>query len=268
MAIQANASTEVVVGAGFKLYTGISEFKVIAVNPTMDELHALGIMVQSEPKYQVLIKEKEVQKIVFWLKNADTSVSCEFLVNPGPWKSSTGKVKVLNIIGQDQWLVQNADGTFDTSNLPTFIKEADTFYVIPRGLDRVTDFIKAWANVADGDEVKLDTIPQLEKGNVNELKQLVKALQNNTVRVLVYVREGKYPAIYTEHFGRVNPKRDDLFLKAMASSDYGQVKGEYTIEWQEYVPGALTADPITDTTSGDDWTMPESPLSGDDDPFK
>ena len=268
MAIQANASSEVVISAGLKLYTGISEFKVVAVNPTLDELHALGIMLQSEPKYQVTIKETEVQKIVFWLKNEDTSISCEFLVNPGPWKSSTGKTKVFNIIGQDQWLVQGADGKFDTSNLPSFIKETDTFYVIPRGLDKVTNFIKAWANVADGDEVKLDTIPQLEKGDVRELKQLVKALQNNTVRALVYVRDGKYPAVYTEYFGRVNPKRDDLFLKAMAS-DYGQVKGEYTIQWQEYVPGALTADPVTDTTIGDDWVMPDLPLGGDDDdPFK
>ena len=48
MAIKSNASTESVQGEGMKLYSGLSNFNIIAVNPTMAELHALDINVKSE----------------------------------------------------------------------------------------------------------------------------------------------------------------------------------------------------------------------------
>ena len=43
MAIESNAS-EVAVGSALKQFTGISEFNVVAVNPTLEKLHELGIM--------------------------------------------------------------------------------------------------------------------------------------------------------------------------------------------------------------------------------
>jgi hypothetical protein len=270
MAIKANSSNEAVVGAGQKLYTGISEFKVIMVNPDLETLNKNGVMLQKEPSYTVNFGENDLTKIVLWLENADTKVSCEFLVSPGPWTSKKGKIKCLNRLGQDQWLVEE-DGKFDTSNLPDWIKEPETFYPIPRGLDKLTDFVRAWANVADGDEIMLETISDLEKGKVKEIKDLITALKDNTVRVLVYVRDGKYMASYTEHFGRVNPKRDDLFIKAM-SGEYGAIKGDYSIEWKEYTPGVVSPDPVTSDNSDADWNMPETLLVGteafEDDPFK
>ena len=52
MAIESNAS-EVAVSSALKLFTGISEFNVVAVNPTLEKLHELGIMLQTEPNYEV-----------------------------------------------------------------------------------------------------------------------------------------------------------------------------------------------------------------------
>ena len=240
MAIQSNPSDQAVV-SGLKLFTGIGEFKVVAVNPTLEQLHGMNVMLQSEPKYDVEINGDNFKKIVFWLRNEDVTTSCEILVTPGEWVSQSGKVKCYNRIGQDQWLEKGPDGSFDTSNCPEWIKEKDTFYAIPRGMDTVTEFVKAWANVENGGEIKLDTVDKVANGDVKELRELVKVLANNSVRALVYVRDEKYQAVYTRHFGRVNPKRNDLFIKEM-NKDYGAVKGEYTIEWQKYEPSEIQAD--------------------------
>ena len=64
MAIQSNASTEEVVG-GIKTFSGLTNVKVITVNPTMAELHALDINVKQEPNYEVTIGEENYNKVVF-----------------------------------------------------------------------------------------------------------------------------------------------------------------------------------------------------------
>ena len=68
MAIQSNASTEEVMG-GIKTFSGLTNVKVIAVNPTLAELHAIGINVKQEPNYKVEFSGEEYNKIVFWLNN-------------------------------------------------------------------------------------------------------------------------------------------------------------------------------------------------------
>ena len=58
MAIQSNASTEEVVG-GIKTYSGLTNVKVMAVNPTMRELHDMDINVKQEPNYKVEFSGEE-----------------------------------------------------------------------------------------------------------------------------------------------------------------------------------------------------------------
>lgn len=82
MAIQSNNSTEEVVGSGIKLYSGISNFKVIAVNPTMADLHALDIKVKQEPNYYVEMNNEDYFKVCFWIKNEDLTTRFDiFLQN-------------------------------------------------------------------------------------------------------------------------------------------------------------------------------------------
>ena len=269
MAIQSNSSEEEVAGGGVRLYTGITAMSVVAVNPTLDELHEMGVMFQSEPNYTVDFGDGEVQKVVLWLKNEDISVPMEILITPGPWKSKTGKYKWLNSQGQETWAEENSNGTIDESSLMDWYKNPESCYKVARGADTLTDFVKVWANVAPGDEVQLDTLDKIEKGNMAELKTLIKALANNKLRVLVYVRDGKYQGVYTRHFGRLLPERNDLFLKAM-NQDYGQVKGEYSIEWQTYSPGVLTPDSVdspNEITEESDWLDTEKETVDDEMPF-
>jgi len=271
MAIKSNTSEEEVAGGDIKLYTGIIPMKVLAVNPTLAELHGMDIMFQKEPKYQVQFEGNDgpTTKVVFWLGNEDTKVPLEILVIPGLWKSKTGKVKWLNISGDDLWSEIREDGTPNPDHMKEWHKDTDTFYPCPRGIDTLTNFVKAWANVASGDEVKLETVKEISKGDVSELRELIKVLKGNSVRVLVYVRDGKYQAVYTEHFGRLRPERNDLFTKAMGGNPpYSQIDGEFSLPWQVYSPGVVVPDEnstsITeDVPTEEDWLADEPPVDQD-----
>jgi hypothetical protein len=51
------------------------------------------------------------------------------------------------------------------------------------------------------------------------------------------------------------------------NQDYGQVKGEYSIEWGEYKPGVLTPDPVGSTTEiseDSDWLAEPAGVAEDD----
>ena len=267
MAVKQNASDQEVAGGGIKLYTGITPMSVLAVNPTLTELHAMDLQFQKEPKYAVDFGKGPVQKAVIWLGNEETKVPLEILITAGPWKSGKNdKYKWYNISGQDVWTEVQADGTPNPANFRDWHQDTDTFYQIPRGIDTLTDFVKAWANVASGDECKLDTIDAICQGDMSEIREMIKAFAANQVRVLVYVRDGKYQGIYSEHFGRLRPERNDLFTKAMgANLPYSQVPGEFSLPWQTYTPGVATPDAPAagageEIPTDEDWLKDGDPL--------
>ena len=88
------------------------------------------------------------------------------------------------------------------------------------------NFTKAWANVANGDEAYFDSIAKIVKGDITEVKALVKLLEGNEVRLLVGVKDGKYQTVYTKVFGRVKPQRDDSLLRSL-NDDYGAFNAEF-----------------------------------------
>ena len=68
MAIKSNSSEQEVTGGGIKLYSGLSNFNVIAINPTMTELHALGINVKTDPNYYVRLDSFQKEQEIISLK--------------------------------------------------------------------------------------------------------------------------------------------------------------------------------------------------------
>ena len=108
MAIESNASTEVVQGGGIQLYSGISNFKVIAVNPTMAELHALDINVKSEPNYALSTSFGDRTKVTFWLQNDDITTKLDILISPEVRETKAGgKFQWINSTGQTTWADEN-----------------------------------------------------------------------------------------------------------------------------------------------------------------
>ena len=210
MAIQSNASTEEVMG-GMKTFSGLTNVKVIAVNPTLAELHAVGINVKQEPNYNITMGDEEYKKIVFWLENSDGNFKLEILMQPKERVSQTGKYQWMNNIGQSTW--SEEEPTYEW-----WKKEGQRKAYT--GEETLINFVKAWANVASGDEVSFDSMPAIANGTLSEVKSLISSLHTNEVRVLIGVKDDKYQQVYTKHFGRIKPQRDDLFVRAL-NDDYG-----------------------------------------------
>ena len=248
MAIKSNQSTEEVVGGGIQLYSGLSNFNVIAVNPTLDELHELGIMLKSEPNYYVEFSGEEYFKLTFWIKNEDLTTRFEILMNSNPRVSQSGKHQWLNNAGQSTW----------SNNAPTYDwwKTEGSRHAFT-GEETLISFAKAWANVANGDDVYFESIDKIVKGDVAEVKALAKVLSGNQIRLLIGVKDGKYQSVYTKVFGRIKPERDDLFVKNL-NDEYGTFNAEFdtTLAWGPFSPQLSLVTPDAEDDSpeeGDDW---------------
>ena len=159
MAIQSNASTQEVVG-GIKTFSGLTNVNVVAVNPTMAELHAMDINVKQEPSYDVAFSDQEFKKIAFWVANEDGNFKLEILVNSTYKESKTGKFQWINSIGQVTW-------SEDAPSYDWWKSEGQRKAYT--GEETLINFAKAWANVASGDEVSFDTISAIADGDVTEI---------------------------------------------------------------------------------------------------
>jgi len=262
MAIQSNASTEEVVG-GIKTFSGLTNVTVKAVNPTMAELHAMDINVKQEPNYTVEFSGESYNKVVFWLSNSDGNFKLEILMQNKPKVSQNGKFQWMNNIGQSTWSEEAPSYEWWKSEGQ---RKAFT------GEETLINFVKAWANVASGDEVYFDTISAIANGDLAEIKTLVSSLSTNEARVLIGVKDDKYQQVYTKYFGRVKPQRDDLFIKAL-NDDYGSFNADFNadLKWGTHVATATLVTPDTIKEEEDWTTSPEVVTNGrttdDDLPF-
>lgn len=235
MAIQSNSSDVQVAGGGIPLFTGIAPVKVVAVNPNLGELASIGVNMKTEPNYSVDMGDK-TGKLCFWIHNDQHNFTTRLEILTGKehrGASQTGKHQVTNKYGQVTW-AENPDST------PDWFKNEGVRRMYP-GEEILINFIKAWANIPNDGECSFDTIDAIMQGDVTELKSLVTALKENKLRVLLGVKDGKYQNVYNRHFGRLKPKRDNLFVNAL-NDDYGAFKAEYNadLQLQPYSPELVT----------------------------
>ena len=262
MAFVTNSSEqEVASGGGAPLYVGIAPVKVIAVNPNLDQLKAIGINATKDPQYiGVNVGSDEYNKIVLWVEHSgepNFKTKLEFLVKAEAKVSQSGKTQWTNNIGQFAYAESKASEAYD------WFKDEGVRKAF-NGEERLVDFIKAYANVASGDNCYLETWKQVASGDVKELRELFDALPDNKIRVLLGVKDEKYQQVYMKHFGRLKPLRDDLFVKSL-NDDYGAFKAEYntTLLLEPYVPATISPDadnnasPASMETAGadDEWDM-------------
>jgi hypothetical protein len=238
MAIASNDSSVEVGGGGIPLYCGVATVNVIAVNPTLGELHSLGINVKSEQNYTgILMGERVLNKLTFWVRNAEHEFTTRFdiLVQPEERpESRTGKYQWINKFGQTAWGTENPSTQYEW-----FKNEGVRRSYV--GEEMLIDFMRAWANVGRDGECAIDDIAAVTSGDVTELKQYVSSLKENRLRLLMGVKDDKYQTVYTKHFGREKPRRDDLFIKAL-NEDYGDFRAEYDpndLTLKKWEPGVV-----------------------------
>jgi hypothetical protein len=156
--------------------------------------------------------------------------------------------------GKNQWMNSTGQSTW-SEDIPTYDwwKNPDTSRKVYTGEETLINFIKAWANVAYGDEVTFDTMDKIVKGDTTELKALVSMLAENQVRLLIGVKDGKYQSVYLKNFGRVKPQRDDFFVRNL-NDDYGSFNAEFNtdLEWGTFTPQLAIVTPDEETVSEKD----------------
>jgi len=252
MAIQSNSSDVQVAGGGIPLYSGIAPVRVVAVNPNLGELASIGVNMRSEPQYEVSMGDK-TGKLVFWIHNDEFNFTTRFDIlvgNQHRKESATGKFQITNKYGQVTWAT-------NPNTAPDWFKKEDVRRTYP-GEETLINFIKAWANIPNDGECSFDTIDKIVNGEVDEIKTLITSLKDNKLRVMLGVKDDKYQAVYTRHFGRLKPQRDQLFVKSL-NDEYGTFNADYNsdLKLQPYSPELVAPTETAETpaeTADDLWS--------------
>lgn len=215
MAFNSNDSGTAVVKEG-KLFTGLRNMKVIAINPNKAEMEELGYKPQNEPVYitdgEPLvsggIEKSKKLRLDFFLQGEGEvegeSVRAKiafFLENKPRLNKAGTKAEWINDAARTAWGTPQA--------APDTLKwfEAATARACKIGEGDVHLFLVNWLNIQPGDEAKLDNFDALFDGNYSELRQILGANINNEVKILLTVRDGKYQSVYNRYFDRASNKR-------------------------------------------------------------
>lgn len=222
MSVKTNDSSVQVTGS---LWTGLANMTIIAINPTKDQLIALGRNPQKEPEYlsSDTTTGKAKFRIDFFVKEEtgkfQNKVTFFMEDRPAMNKEAT-KSQYTNSVGQFSW----PKGTETTPNYAWF--KMDGLRPAFVGEQVLMDFIRAYANVDIKDACTLDTIANIVKGDLTEINNLWKSIPTNKVKTLNGVKDGKYQDTYTKYFGRPYQNNFEAWKKALAA-EYGEFKADF-----------------------------------------
>lgn len=144
---------EISEGGSRKLFTGVENFKVVAVNPTKAELEVIyGRELNYDPEYTGTTTvsdgdgEREVKQIRldFYLSNEDSTnpinTKASFYVADTYHKAQTGTVKVINDFGRTTWMAkEDITAGAPPSNMQWYSMSG--VKVAKRGEEEVIDFL-------------------------------------------------------------------------------------------------------------------------------
>jgi hypothetical protein len=141
-----------------KLYMGVENFSVVAVNPTKQELIDMGINAQEEPSYVTTVerevdgvkKELDAVSVRIFLDNNDANnrirTQVNYMIIKDYKMSSTGKYLVLNKYGASTWLEEDYINASEMpANMQWYVNEGVKKAFIGEPL--LIDFIKALYNL-------------------------------------------------------------------------------------------------------------------------
>lgn len=176
------------------LRTGWAESRVIAVNPTADELEKIGIAAEEEPNYQ---KEKDGETITwidFWMEELKTGYKYKrtFFLQDTPAKTSpkedqkdfVEKTQYVNQIGDNAWAVNKKELKEGFLKFRKKVKGSDeyeiggdkVFRVAKKGEADLMTFIKMWMSGCDFRDEETNILLDMKKifnGNFKEIKEQV-----------------------------------------------------------------------------------------------
>lgn len=253
MGFNPNSSDKQVVQEG-KLYTGLANMKVVAINPNKAQMEAMGLKPQAEPVYATIEEGVKKLRLDFYLAHPEQPIRSKiaFFLEDKQRTDKTGmKGEWINNFGRTAW------GTTDSAPADKKWFDAKTARRCKVGEADLHNFLINLLNISPNDEAKLDNFDALFVGNYTELRGVLSNFKDNVIRVLLTVRDGKYQSVYNKYFDRATNKRTNYWeahIKAQSEAGYPP-KEDYqnSFTFQEWKEPAVKADaPATEAPKSDD----------------
>jgi hypothetical protein len=259
-----------------KRFTGIIPYRIVALNPTLEELHKLGYTyLTQEPVYTT---DDGGLRLDFMLENASgmdylengALVNSGKLVNkhsiflkPGNQGSSTGKVMIVNDLLQHSWST-DLETLMSNERMEWFSKNHNIRVAKEGEVDLLVLFrtlcgLSLGSKEKSADEVKFKTTwAEILNGNLTELRgYITQAFKSgNGVTFLQGVKttpEGKmYSTLYTKHIQTATNKQTKMFEKALADYTPNNFDYQDSLKFQLYT-GTSTPKADAAQTVKSDW---------------
>lgn len=248
----------------FKLYKGVAAFNIVAVNPTKKELEELqGRELDKDPEYKGKTDDGiDTMRVVFYAKtNPEAKVNngielllpISFMLTKSTRVGQTsGKIQVIDKYGRTAWATKEELSSKTVPQYANGPANIDKNYrAIYQGEEQLVNFLIQWLNIpnpadykdgkwvmkANPEDSEVDlNMEALFKGDVTELKDLIKLAPNFLVKAAVGIRttdEGKqYQAVFTRMFVKnavTNYSKLDAAITEFQSNG-GAANVEYSVE--------------------------------------
>lgn len=231
---QFDAGSEV---SNYKLFTGLTDVQVVAINPTKEEAESLGISMKNDPVYVSTDDTSGNRKVRLdiYVKSEDSDRidKMAFFMEDTTKTSSAGNTQFINDYGVSCY----ASSIESATEGYQWFKATGARPAIS-GEPEVIDFLKALLNVGRDAIAKLDNVKALFTGNVSELKEIFKKFSDRKVQVLYFVRENDgnwYQGIYSRYFSRANNKTTKYWEKHFENST-NKPNYQNSFRFQEFNP--------------------------------
>jgi len=218
-------------GVAFKRYIGVAPVKVVAINPTMEQLNALGYRTTEPITYlsktddgvDQLKIDVVVKTVAEKCNGIEATFKVPFTLRKRYVKGATsGKYKIMDNYGRTAWATKEeieakqvpsyANGPANIDKDYSVLLEGEEllnlFARAYLGIPNVTKFVNGAPagmidNPADA-EGKLENVKNYFTGNIDELKDTIALAPNNWIKILVGVRttpdNKQYQTVFARDF--------------------------------------------------------------------
>lgn len=239
-------------GVGVKLYTGLYDCNVLAVNPTVTEAEKLGITIKEDTTYVSTAEEGHTKvRLDFWVKvnPIDKITKLTFFLEDLVKPSQAGNTQFINDFGVATYGV-----SLDSIKANEKMKWYNTETAVPAlvGQADLVDFIKAWLSIGKDTVAKIDNVAKLYKGDVSDLKALIAKYGDRQVQLLLHIKETDgmfYQNVYNRFFGRAKSTNYKFWTKTL---DGATINYQNSFVQQEFNPLAVKSGASTSDAPVDD----------------
>ena len=249
-----------------KLFTGIAPIKIVAVNPTREQIAALyevDVEKVKEPNYFT----EDSTRIDFFYKNHESLVTpllgkFALFLSAQTRVSQSGKTQYIDNHSKVTWADSLGDLSERNSKLADYNKlKLDNVREALRGEEDLYTLLRSYGNIdTNNSALMLDDIKNIIKGNVKELRDFFDYFnkKDGGVRVLMGVKDGQYQDVWNSLFLTLTAKISDYTKGRITDSNYGY-KHHYAnnLQFKEYV---ADAEPNSVETGDNAWTIESDPF--------